>query len=227
MPMLPMDLEFGPRVPVVQKYSGWRVLHKAEGGYQKTPLGMPEVVPPNNPVAVDMTEAIQRMSYSLMTTLNAAITPKLWSKVHDRNIAFTNYQSWGLDENGEYQHRANYILGEDLNSPLPKYDKAQRLCGGQFVRGRVVQGNKLVCVPGVDGIDARYPLPSVTEIIERNWYLCAVSYHATRVEHFPQGQGGVVAIPFIFDREIEFDLNLLERWESDVLPDPLTFYRGV
>jgi hypothetical protein len=227
MPLLPISLDFGERPVLPMKYSGWRVLHKAEGGYQKTPLGMPEVIPPNNPVAVAMTEAIQRMSYSLMTTMNAAITPALWSKVHDRNIAFTNYQSWGLDENtGEYHRRANFVMGVDQSQELPKYDKAQRLCGGQFVRGRVVN-DKLVCVPGVDGIDVRYPLPSVAQIIERNWYLFAVSYHATRVEHFPQGQGGPVAIPFIFDREIEFDLNLLERWESDELPDPLKLYRSV
>lgn len=220
---MPMSLQFGLKPGVPKKYSGWRVLHKAEGGYQKTPLGMPEVIPPNNPVAVEMTEAIQRMSYSLMTTMNAAITPALWSKVHEHNIAFTNFNGF----NKPNDPRANFILSENLTSPLPKYDKAQRLCGGQFVRGRVVQGNKLVCVPGVDGIDARYALPSVAEIIERNWYLFAVSYHATRVEHFPQGQGGPVAIPFVFDSEIEFDLNLLERWESDELPDPLAFYRGV
>ncbi len=203
-----------------KKYSGWRVLHKAEGGYGKTPQGMPEVVPPENPVGIDMTKEIQRMSFELMKHFNPAITPELWSKVHEHDIAFTNYQ--GFKKPGD--PRANFITGQDLNKELPKYDKAGRICGGMFVTG-IERGGKLVCQPGVHGIAANKPLPDIQTIVENNWYFYAISFHPRRVEHFPQGKGGPVAIPFIFDREIVFPISLFEKWEADTLPDPLKMYR--
>jgi hypothetical protein len=210
-----------PKSPSAKKYVGWRVLHKAEGGYDKNPLGMPGVIPPINPLALEMTEAIQRMSFSLMKQFNPAITPQLWTKIHDHDRAFTNHN--GFAKAGD--PRANYITGENLSSPLPKYDKMQRLCGGQFVRGEV-RGDNLVCIPGVHGIDASKPLPSIQTIIDNNWYLFAITLtNASKVDHFPQGKGGPVVIPFIFDREIEFPLSLFEKWEADTLPDPLKIYR--
>ena len=203
-----------------KKYVGWRSLHKAEGGHEKTPLGMPEVIPPENPYAIDMTKEIQQMSFNLMKHFNPAITQQQWSKVHEHNIAFTNYQ--GFKKPGD--PRANFILGEDLNKELPKYDKAGRICGGTFLRGEVRE-DKLVCIPGVHGIDSTKPLPPLQTIVDNNWYFYAISFHAKRVEHFPQGQGGPVAIPFIFDREVQFPLSLFVKWESDTLPDPLTLYK--
>jgi len=208
-----------------KKFMGWRVLHQAEGGYQKNPLNMPEVIPPTNPVAIEMFRNIQEMSYELMRFFNPAITPKQWTAVHGGFVAFTNYQGFGTEPKSGGP-RANYILMRDLNSPLPKYDKAQRLCGGMFLRGEV-RGDMLVCIPGIHGIHAKMPLPSVKEIVEKNWYLFAVTLYERpdKIGHFPQGQGGPVAIPFIFDREISFPLAYFDKWEDDTLPDALTFYR--
>jgi hypothetical protein len=206
---------------VDKKYMGWRVLHQAEGGYQNNPLNMPEVVPPDNPVAVEMTETIQRMSYELMVYFNPLITADLWTKVHDYDRAFTNHQGFNKPDDP----RANFITGENPDSPLPKYDKAQRLCGGQFLRSEI-HGDRFVCTPGVHGIDANKPIPSIETIVNNNWYLFAVTLGSRSeiISHFPQGQGGPVAIPFIFDREIEFNAAWFTRWESDELPDPLKFY---
>jgi hypothetical protein len=117
--------------PPVTKYSGYRVLHKVEGGWQNTPLGMPEVMPPIDAISVNMTEAIQLMSYNLMVKGNSLITGALWTRVHDWDRAFTNFN--GFDRDGD--PRANYVLKRDLSSPLPKYDKCQRVCGGSFIRG--------------------------------------------------------------------------------------------
>jgi hypothetical protein len=63
--------------------------------------------------------------------------------------------------------------------------------------------------------------------LDNNWYLYAVTlFHpATKVGHFPQGQGGPVVMPFIFANEIEFNLSWFEKWESDELPDPLRMYK--
>lgn len=206
-----------------KKYVGWRVLHKAEGGYGKTPPGMPEVIPPEDQIGLSMTKEIQEMSFNLMTHFNPAINKKSWTQVHHGHIAFTNYQGFGTEPKSGGP-RANFITGEDLDKELPKYDKMGRVCGGMFIRG-IERGDKLVCQPGVHGIDATKPLPSIQTIVENNWYFYAICFFPRNLDHFPQGKGAPVAIPFIFDREIVFPLSLLEKWEDDKLPDPLKIYR--
>ena len=209
--------------PPTTKYSGWRVLHKAEGGYQRNPATMPSVIPPIPSVAIDMTEEVQHMSYDLMVHFNDQITPNLWTKVHDGDRAFTNFLGFGTRP-GCGGPRKNYIKNEDMTYPLPKYDKAQRVCGGQFVRG-IERGGMLVIRPGIDAIDATKLMPSIETIVANNWYGFAVVVgpegNEGAISHFPQGQGGPVAIPFIVDREISFPLAYFERWEGDTLPDPL------
>lgn len=203
------------------KYSGWRVKHKIENGYQKTPPNEPEVIPPTNPISLAMTSVIQRMSYDLMRHFNPAITENLWTKVHRFDKAFNN----GNGFEDPTDPRVNFVTGDNLTYSYPKYDKAQRLCGGQFVRGNVV-GNELHCIAGVHGIDGSKPMPSVSAIVENNWYLFAVSVNEnfTQISNFPQGLGGVVAIPFIFTGTIKFPLSYFTKWESDSLPDHLKIY---
>lgn len=269
-----------PPQPPPVKYDGWRVLHKVEGGWQNTPLWMPEVLPPINPVAVKMTQEIQLMSWELMSRRNPSITRKQWTSVHKFDRAFTNKTGFGMEGNP----RANYVTGDDLTAPLPAYDKCQRQCGGNFLRGetrystlqalydfgalvvRSVLGlgevvrdaiiaprtslhftarrlaadvkrgvaalssdNMLVCVPGIHCIDSRKPIPSIEEIIENHWYLYAVTLYGEwdEIDHFPQGNGGPVLIPFIADREISFPLYCFERWQADGPPDPLKVYKVV
>ena len=214
---LAINIQLKPTINA-PRYVGWRVKHKVEGGNQNTPPGMPEVTPPIESVAIEMTEAIQVMSYDLMSE-NPYINPKSWTRVHDHDRAFTNFN--GFDKPGD--PRRNYITGEDLNAELPKYDKAQRVCGGSFIRGEV-RGDRLVCIPSVHGIDAKVGMPPVSAILANNWFIHAVSIGVndeSAISHFPQGGGGAVLIPFIFDREIEFPLAFFERWERDYLPDPL------
>jgi len=217
---LRLTAQFEPSSTV--RFNGWRYLHKAEGGNQQNPWGMPEVGPPENASAIKMTKEIQEMSFELMAHFNPLITPLLWTRVHDHDRAFTNFNGFGNPDDP----RANYILGENLSANLPKYDKAQRVSGGQFIRGEV-EGDQLVCTPGLHGIDANSPLPDLGTIISNNWYLFAISLNGENqgVSHFPQGQGGPVAIPFIFAESIRFPLWWFEKWEADELPDPLRIYR--
>ena len=219
---LVIRLQSAPPPPPVKRYVGWRVLHKVEGGWQNTPLNMPEVLPPIDAVSVTMTDAIQTMSWELMSRINPTISKKQWTAVHAHDRAFTN----GTGFNDPDDPRRNIVTGDDLSAPLPRYDKCQRTCGGNFLRGEV-RGDRLVCVPGVHGIDSRLPMPSVDEIVNRHWLLYAVTVYGSfeLLGHFPQGNGGAVAIPFIMDREISFPLYCFERWEADVLPNPLTVYR--
>jgi len=247
-----------------RRWVGWRGLHKAEGGRQAVPLGMPCVLPPINPVALKMTASIQRMAFDLMVAMNPYIDGDDWSKVHKYNVAWCN-------GNGFYNPgdpRANYILNQDLNYGLPKYDKMQRQMQGSFLTGtaafsalRMVQNalnlawtvtttprisaaafrgavrglvsqNVLRCRPGVDGIDATTPFPTVQEIIDRNWFAYSVSLGTRderRIDHFPQGedlQGNQhpVAVPFIFDRDIQFPLEWFTPWDEDFEPDPTVLY---
>ena len=209
-----------------KKYDGWRVLHYAEGGYDATPLNMPEVIPPIDQIGLPMTREIQQMSFDLMKHFNPAITKKLWTNVHHGDRAFTNHNGFGSKAMGKWglSSRANFITGEDTQNKLPKYDKMGRVCGGMFIRG-TVQGGFLVCQPGIHGIDANKPMPDMQTIIDKNWYFFAITRYKTSVGHFPQGKGGPVAIPFIFDREIKFPISLFEKWEADELPNQLKFYR--
>lgn len=219
-----------PIEPVI--YDGYRVLHKVEGGWQNTPIGMPEVMPPINAISVAMTEEIQQMSYALMKARNALITAALWTRIHDGDRAFTNFN--GFDMEGD--PRANFITGSGVDAngnaiyPLPKYDKCQRVCGGSFVRGIETVTNNvpvLRCVAGVHGIDADKPMPSTQEILDNVWYIYAVSMDTlTQISHFPQGQGGPVLIPFLIRGAVEYPLIHFERWQSNELPDPLRIYNG-
>ena len=221
---LAIDIQLFRDMPPVEppsaSFDGWRVKHKIEGGWPNTPPLMPEVMPPLNYGKVAMTREIQQLSYDLMVRFNSQITPKKWTQVHDHDRAFTNFS--GFAKEGD--PRRNYITGENLSSPLPEYDKAQRVCGGSFVRG-VAQNGKLYCTPGIHGIDASAPLPDVQTVIDNNWFIYAVYIGSNdNIYHFPQGFGGPVVIPFIFSNVIEFGLQYFEKWTGDTLPDPLKVY---
>ena len=220
-----IDIQFSPNSepppqPPPATYDGWRCLHTIEGG-RWVPEGMPEVRPPDNAGVVNMTEAVQRMSYELMRRVNPTITPKNWTRVHDYDRAFNNGSGF-RDAN---DLRANYITGEDLASPLPQYDKAGRICGGTFIKGDV-SGSKLVLRAGVHGINADAPMPDVDTIIKNNWFTHAVSVNSdyTVISHFPQGNGGAVLVPLIFKGTITFPLAWFEHWRADEPPDPLKLY---
>lgn len=204
-------------------FSGWRCLHTIEGG-RWVPPGMPEERTPDYALAYQMTEAVQWMSYNLMTRVNPTITKNQWTDVHQYDRCFNNGTGFWDDTDP----RANYILGIDLSYPLPRYDKAQRVCGGTFITGRAV-GDKLQCVAGVDGIDGDSLMPSIDTILKNNWFTYAVSVNNnyTKIVHFPQGNGGPVLVPFIFRGTITFPLEWFERWEGTALPDPLKIYKVV
>lgn len=218
---LPVAVKLGiPKVEPVKLYKGWRCLHTIEGG-RWVPQNMPEERTPDYARALQMTEAIQQMSWRLMSYANASVTRKQWTVVHDYDRCFNN----GTGFLNDADPRANFITGEDLDKPLPRYDKAQRVCGGTFITGEAVN-DKLVCRAGVDGIDGYGPMPDTRKIIEKNWFTYAVSVNNdyTKIAHFPQGNGGPVLVPFIFRDTITFPLEWFVRWEAYSLPDPLKVY---
>ena len=206
-----------PTPPTGYKYDGWRVLHKAEGGYDRNPYHMPSVIPPIPSNRVDMTESVQRMSWELMHTMNNLITERVWNRCHSWDRAFNN--NIGFPNINGGTPRRDYVNNTDMAAPLPGYDKAQRLCGGLFVRGDVV-GDKLVLTAGKHGIDGNSPLPDVKTIIDNNWFVYGLNTGTDGGYHWDQGRGGPVVFPLIFTGQISFPLVYFERWQSDRLPDP-------
>lgn len=220
-PLVPAQLTIGvalqPQTPIVD---GWRCLHMAEGGYPN-PLNMPEVRPSANARPILFTRDMQLLSFELANRVNPLIGGKQWAGVYGNWTAFTNGNGFGNDADP----RADYVNGVNLSSPLPKLMKAI-ICGGMFLTG-IVDGGNLVCVPGVHGIDANGPMPSVDEVLRRHWYFHAVTLHKTpeSLGHFPQGLGGPVLVPYFLREPTPYPLAWFERWVGYELPDPLRIYR--
>lgn len=221
-----VTLGSGPSVPPpAKKYAGWRGLHMAESVNARViPYSMPAVMPPIDQNALEMTEAIQLMSFALMKHFYPAITGNVWRNLHMVGLCLNNKDVDGFD--GDIVH-ADYVNKRDLGASLPRYDKQQRTFEGTFIRGELV-GDRIRCVPGIHGIDAKKPMPSVEEIVEKNWYVTAVNVGPERnpvPSHFAQGKGFPIVYPFIFDRVIEFPAIWFERWESEELPNPVRLYQ--
>lgn len=249
-----LTIEFPRAAPVppppAKRWVGFRALHEVEGGRVPEPTNAvpfpPAVIPPYSPtVALNMTEAIQWMSYDLMRHFCSAVTPTRWRILHRVAIAMNNGQANGFD--GGTPHR-DYINRKDLTavklngSPdYPRYDKCQRTFEGSFITG-VRDGNVIWCAPGIDAIDARsfkYPArtnvndaPTAAQkaildsIIEHGWYSTAVCA-ADPPFHFrgQWGSGCVIVYPFILDRAVSYEAKFFEPWDETFLPDPVKVYR--
>lgn len=205
------------------RYTGFRCLHKGEGGYPN-PEGMPIVRPSIYAPAIPFTAEMQIRSFQL-NRHNPNFTGDKWRGVYARGTAFTN-------ENGFHDSdpRADYVNNRDITNPpkLPKLMKAI-ICGGMFIRGTVI-GNELICRPGIDAIDANKPIPTVEEILEKNWYFTATTGGENRVNNFPQGGGLPVLIPYFLIEPTPYPMidnngyTWFERWDREYLPNPLTIY---
>jgi hypothetical protein len=234
--------------PPLPKYVGKRCLYGNEGGYTN-PNGMPCVRPATNSPAVPFSEALQWLTYRVMTFINPAITPEKWRAIFSNGRFATNTQGFDkTDEDGNpIDPRADYVNGRDLDKPLPKLMKSI-FCGNKFVTqsppervSRIVKiqtVNGLVdhieFLPGVHAVDAsKITMPitqaDVDEVLNNVWYYYAVSewYDPPRVNHFPQGSGNPVVIPHILTVPVYYPAWWFEPWENGTLPDPLTIYHPI
>ena len=223
--MLPTELylqdELYRRYPPTTRYTGWRGLHMSEGGRVVAYPGAPAVIPPIETYALAMTRGIQLMSFALMLHLNPLITAKKWHALHGSAVAMNNGKQNGY--NNDIPH-VDFVSGIDVGASLPRYDKMQRTFQGTFITG-TLEGDRIVCRPGVDGIDAMQPLPDVETIVRKNWYVVAVTAGDV-IYNFPQGLGAWVVYPFIFSKPISFEARYFQHWDRDYLPDPLKVYGG-
>ena len=217
---LPISIQFGtqaPPSPVV--YLGWRCLHNAEGGYQSDPNNMPCVRPSFDAPSIEFTQPMQSLSWELVSW-NPNVTRNRWKAIHADTTAITNGNGFFNDNDP----RRDYVNGEDLDAAKnPRLMKAI-IFAGMFGKWDRI-GSELWAVPGVHGIDARKPMPTVEEVLAKNWYYVATTGTATTVAHFPQGGGLPVILPYFLIEPVSYPLAWFERWERPYLPDPLTFYR--
>ena len=259
-------LHSDPMPPPDPMVHGWRGKHKAEGGRQGVPTGMPMVLPPIDVRALEMTRSIQLMHFDLMKHFIPSITGKQWRAKCGHAVAMNNGAQNGFD--GGIPHR-DYVNKWDIdpNVPvsLPRFDKMQRGFGGSLIHGEpgysvtqtlrdvvslmrgvatrrvrtmasfrrsyaaLTANNILICKPGMHGIDARAPMPSIPEIVAQNKYIIATTCgEPDHIYYFPvDGVGQPVAYPFIFDRDISFPLEWFQKWDRDYLPDPLKIYPDI
>lgn len=205
------------RVDIRSQYVGYRVLHRAEGGYEHE-IGAPAVHPSVNAPPIPFTESMQILSFNLMKRMNPNITPQQWTRVFDDNTAMTNTQGFGNST-----PRRNYITGEDVNNPnaeLPKLMKAI-IFSGTFLRAEKI-GDVLRFTPGIHAIDVSKPLPSVDTVLSNNWYTYAVSADMTSASHFIANS--LTPIPYFLKEEVTYPLEWFVEWDEVFLPDPLRFY---
>jgi hypothetical protein len=212
------------RVATVQpsRFVGFRCLHFREGGYPN-PEGMPCVRPAYNARAVTFTKELQLMSYAL-NFANPNLTKNKWRVVYGDGTAFCNGSGFGARDGDVYADWVNLL---NLTAELPALQKGI-ICGGAFLRG-VIEGDYLVCTPGVHAIDGTGAVPSVEEVLAKQWCFTATTGGWERVSHFPQGGGLPVLIPFVLREVTRYPLRgegytNFVRWDADTLPNPLTFY---
>jgi hypothetical protein len=190
-------------------------------------MDMPAIVPPYDVQALEIPEEHQWMTYYLQQYFCPPIATTVTRNLLKFDKVMTNGAQNGYD--GEQPH-ADYLNNRDIGTPLPRWDKMQRIFTSSFIRGNDI-GEFVECVPGVHGIDANKAMPSIATIVENNWYIVANSRHKTdpnRLVDFAQTYiNGVqywTVYPFIFDRPIKFHKYKLMEWKSNELPDHLMVY---
>jgi hypothetical protein len=200
-------------------YSGWRAKYGSEGGNQSD-KNNPAVVPSVNAPPITFTSDKQWLSWNLMYSQNKLMNSKNWASVYNGDTAFTNQNGWDNEKDWDDQRR-DYVNDANKGYPDPKLMKAI-ICAGSFYRG-IPKNGELWMYPGVHAIDANKGMPSISTIINNNWY-----FHATIntpiISHFSQGQGGKVVVAYFLREPTPYPLNWFEEWNKPYLPDPIKTY---
>jgi len=82
----------------------------------------------------------------------------------------------------------------------------------------------LWAIPGISGIDVTKPLPTIDEILRKNWYMRMTVNPRENGESpydFPNGQGEGVFVPYFLKEPVPYTKSHFERWEATHLPNPL------
>lgn len=200
MPMLPITFQLGePTIPDVPRV-GYRARYPWQGG-NNVPANMPAVMPAlrwqNSGYVkyvqpIQFTQPMQWLTWWLMKRLNETISMKQWGAVYAGDRWGTNGNGWDNKKEPDDQRR-DYVQDRYAGYQDPKLMDAIIFSGSAYAGEE--DEHHVIMRPGVHGIDVYKPLPDVDEVLENGWYFYAVN-NTNPPTNFPQGNGGVVAIPY-------------------------------
>lgn len=205
-----------------QRFIGWRCMHNPDFN----PPNMPSVRPSHDEKGdktappIQFTEAMQWLSWQLMSHLNSTISKKQWGAVYDGDRAYTNFNGWD-SKNKPNDQRRDYVQDRYRDFDDPKLMDAI-IMAGSFYRG-MEKGDLLWMYPGIHAIDANKPMPNIQTILDEVWYFASVN-NTKNPSHFAQGNGYIVAVPYFLREPVSYPVSWFARWDSDELPDPLYVY---
>jgi hypothetical protein len=160
---------------------------------------------------VVMTKEIQLFICAFSLSQNPLMSDDDVVKTLDRKIAFANTQGWGYHAD-DLAKRANYIWNKDLEYEEPKLEDGI-ICAGSLYQG-VTDGKHLIQKPGIHAIDGNKPMPTIQEVLDKGWWFYATSWENPNASHFPQGRGGIVAMPHIISEDAYYPLWWFDWYES-------------
>lgn len=207
-------------------YDGWRGLYRIEGGNYHA-WEQPAVIPSQYRgikygTKLTFTEPLQRLSWALTQYTNPLMTMKNWASVWAGDTVLTNYNGWDNAKEPDDQ-RHDYIQNRYVTYPDPEVMDAIFLAGN-FIKLEARADGHLWAIPGWSGIDVTKPLPTVTEILEKGWWMRMTINGRNGPYDFSQGRGGAVIVPYFLKEEVPYTPSHFIRWQSDELPNPLKVY---
>ena len=216
-----------PVDPPIERITGWRFLHRSEGG-RWNPDDMPEIRNATEDVVTEMTKEVQLLAWGVMKALNPDLIDKKYPALHTDHTAMNNTKKFGYNNDPDFQHTDWINQDAKYNSGLTNtsYDKT-RGYGGQLIQA-YDEGEYLRVVPNVHCIDPSN-LPTVQRVLEKRWYSLAVNVNKNgTVSDFAQGNinesYGVIAYLWISKKEVLFPKSWFQWWDETYYPDHLKMY---
>ena len=221
------DIVEPPVDPPSQNVTGWRFLHRDEGG-RYNPTDMPEVRNSIDDVKTEMHKGVQKLAWGVMKALNLQLSENKWEALHGYTLAMNNFAQNGYGGGIPHTNWINHPNDVNWNAGKtnPSYDK-MRGYGGQLIQA-YDEGSNLRVVPNVHCIDPSN-LPTVEKVLEKGWYSLAVSINPNRtVSDFAQGNindsYGVIAYLWISQKDVLFPKSWFQWWDESYYPDHLAMY---
>lgn len=210
-----------------KRYVGWRGLYRVEGGNDHAWL-QPAVIPSQwngqkYGTRIQFTRELQFLSWEFTQFKNKLMDSMNWARTFNGDVMLTNGNGWDNQKKPEDQRR-DYVNNRYYGYPDP-YLMDAIYSAGNFMPYLEERDGHLWAIPGLSGVNVNGVLPSVEQIWERNWYMRLTVNQKSETtgnpSDFPNGKGLGVFVPYFLRESVPFTTTHFERWDSDVLPDPL------
>jgi hypothetical protein len=193
----------------------WRVRHDAEMSKGIWRPGMPEV----HPTFDNHHSRFDRWAQLVSRGMNPWLDDDGWTDIYHHRYWITNDQGFG----DEVSPRANYVLGKDLTSELPRVESL--VSGGSLVES-VDEDQTWVYLKALDW---RNPvslswLQTKPQFWTRGIFCGGNGIPRRMLGHLYEGPP--IIHPFIADttRELRIEKHKLQLWTAVDPPDPMKLY---